>query len=224
MRQLLLHSAKGLILHNIGWKIFSLLLAFGLWYAILGEPELVVTVSAPIYYRNLPRELEVPEDVPETVHFELRGPAGRLSPDRVSQSSVSLDMSSIHDPGELTMTIGPDDIRLPSGAVLVRVVPSQLRVNIDRIASKEVDVRVRTTGGPDARVVTQAVSPPRLRITGPEQRVRQIEFAQTDPIDLSAVDGTREFKVHAYVADTHVRFESSPEVKVRLQVERGGQK
>ena len=62
--------------------------------------------------------------------------------------------------------------------------------------------------------------PPRLKILGPDKNVQQIEAAQTDPIDLSSVNGHAQYSVHAYVPDPQVRFESSPAVTVRVWVER----
>jgi YbbR domain-containing protein len=72
------------------------------------------------------------------------------------------------------------------------------------------------------RIVQEEVRPARLTITGPEGSLRQIDSAQTDPIDLSKVVGRAEFHVHAYVPDPQVRFEGSPLVTVTVTVEKTG--
>ena len=67
-----------LLTHNFGWKLGSLALAVLLWFAILGEPELVTTHTAPILYKNLPRGLLIGSDALDQVRVELRGPSGKL--------------------------------------------------------------------------------------------------------------------------------------------------
>jgi hypothetical protein len=50
--------------------------------------------------------------------------------------------------------------------------------------------------------------------------VGQIENAETDPVDLGAVVGERQFQVHAFVDDPRVRFAAEPTVTVKLLMEK----
>jgi hypothetical protein len=69
-------------------------------------------------------------------------------------------------------------------------------------------------------VARSEAQPGTLKVVGPEGRVRRIDFAETDAIDLGAVFGTSEFHVGAFVDDARVRFDSSPRVNVKVIVER----
>jgi YbbR domain-containing protein len=211
-----------LLTANLPWKALSLLIALGLWFALVREPELVTSHSAPIFFRNLPRDLEIGSDVPDRVHVEIRGPSGRLTPESLSDTAVEIDLSAVQAPGERTFTISAASLNLPTGVTFLRAVPSQLRLRFDRVLSKDVPVQVRTSAPPPSgyRVVWQEVRPERLRITGPENRVQEIEAAQTDPIDLSGVVSQAEFRVNAYLSDTQVRFDSAPVVTVKLVVQK----
>jgi YbbR domain-containing protein len=211
-----------LLTDDLQWKALSLLIAVALWFLVVGEPELVTTHSTPIFYKDLPRDLEISSDPPDRVHIEIRGPANKLSPSSLAETAVFLDLSSVNGPGERTFTIHDSSINLPSGVTLERAVPSQLRLRFDRVASKQVEVRVRTGAQEPSgyRIVQEEVRPARLTITGPEGSLQQIDSAQTDPIDLSKVVGRAEFHVHAYVTDPQVRFEGSPLVTVTVTVEK----
>jgi len=57
-------------------------------------------------------------------------------------------------------------------------------------------------------------------VVGPESHVRKIDFAVTDPIDLSSVVGQSEFHVNAYVGDQHVRFDKPVKISVRVSMEK----
>jgi YbbR domain-containing protein len=205
---------------NLQWKLLALALAATLWFVVVGEPELVTSQSAPIFYKDLPRDLEIGSDVPDRVHLEIRGPAASLKPDRLSDTAVLVDLSQVQKPGELTVTVTSASIDLPAGVTLLRAVPSQLRLRFDRVLEKEIPVQVRPGSAPPPgyAIAGEEVVPSMLRISGPEVRVRQIEAAQTDPVDLSSVVGHSEFHVHAFVVDPRVRFVGSPVVTVRVDV------
>jgi hypothetical protein len=213
---------RNFLTRNPGWKLGSLALAVLLWFAILGEPELVTTHTAPILYKSLPRGLLIGSDALDQVRVELRGPSGKLSPGRLEEMAVLLDLSDVKGPGERTFTLSDADFHLPQGVTFLRSVPSQLRVRFARLVSREVPVNLRVYAPPPAgyRIVQQETVPDKLRIAGPEGRVASVTSAETDAIDLSAVTDSREIKVNAFISDPQVRFEMSPVVTVKLTIEK----
>lgn len=211
-----------LITRNFWWKLGSLALAVLLWLAILGETELVTTHSTPILYKNLPRGLLIGSDAIDQVRVELRGPSGKVSPERLAEMTVLLDLSDVKGPGERTFTLSDADFVLPQGVIFIRSLPSQLRVRFARLLSRDVPVNVRVYAPPPGgyRILRQEVVPDKLRIAGPEGRVSAVASAETDAIDLSGATSSREIKVNAFVSDPQVRFETSPVVTVKLTIEK----
>jgi len=212
----------GRLTRNLGWKFLSLALAILLWYAIVEEPELATSVSAPIEYKNLPADLEMSSDVLDRLHLEVRGPSGQLHTADLANMSVVLDLAPVHRPGERTFTIEQGNVNLPSGVILSRAVPAQIRLRFETRVSREVPVRVRYSRQPPAgySIARQQVEPSTIRVIGPESRVNRVEAVQTDPIDLSNVVGESRFEVHTYVADSQVRLASSPVVRVKVILEK----
>ena len=210
--------------HNLHWKAASVAIAIVLWLIVVPQSELVTSRSVPILYRNLPPDLEISSDVPDRIHVEIRGPAGKLSSTSLADMAVQFDLAPVNAPGERTFTVSTASLYLPRGVSFLRAVPSQLRLRFDHILSKEVPVQVRigTPQQPGYRIVQQEVRPARLKIAGPESRVRAIEAAQTDPVDLSGVVSKAEIRVSAYVTDSQVRFEDASIVTVRVAVEKAG--
>ena len=211
-----------LVTRNFGWKLGSLALSVLLWFAILGEPELVTTHTAPILYKNLPQGLLIGSDALDQVRVELRGPSGKLSPDKLAETAVLLDLSDVKGPGERTFTLSDADFHFPQGVAFLRSVPSQLRVRFARMVSRTVPVNVRIYAPPPEgyRIVHQETVPDALRIAGPEGRVASVTSAETDAIDLSGVVASKEIKVNAFISDPQVRFEMSPAVTVKVTVEK----
>ena len=211
-----------LISRHFGWKLGSLALAVLLWFAILGEPELVTTHTAPILYKNLPPGLLIGIDALDQVRVELRGPSGKLSPDRLAEMAVLLDLSDVKGPGERTFTLSDADFLLPQGVAFMRSVPSQLRVRFAKLASREVPVNIRILAPPPTgyRIVSQQAVPASLRIAGPEGRVNAVPNAETDAIDLSGITASADIKASAFISDPQVRFEVPPAVTVKFTIEK----
>jgi YbbR domain-containing protein len=206
---------------NIGLKVTCVLLAILLWIALVGEEELSTSITAPIEYRNLPKDLEISSDVINSLHLEVRGPQRRLTSSNLSDAAAVLDLSSVNKPGERTFTIDGSNLHLPVGVALHRAIPAQLRLRFDETIARDVLVQIRYAGAPMVgyRVARQDSYPDVLQVIGPKGRVQQVQYAETDPIDLNGVTGEAEFKVHTFVNDPQVRVNGSSLVRVRVSVE-----
>jgi YbbR domain-containing protein len=207
-----------LVFHNFWWKLLSLAIAVVLWALVASEPELSEFATVRLEYRNLPDDLEISSDPVSSVSLELRGPSGELRGvgDGI-RPAVVLDMSDVQA-GERTFTIGQGNVQLARGVRLVRAIPSEVRFLFERRMVRFVPVVVRIGGqGRNGYTVAhQSVTPDRLEIAGPSSRVARITAAVTDPLDLSTVVGTSEFRVNAFVEDSFVRFQTSPQVVVKV--------
>jgi len=213
---------KSIFTRNLGWKLLSLAIAFVLWWILVArEPELATSLSIPIEFKNLPEDLDISSAVPERIHIEIRGPSGRLSRDYLADLALVLDLHEVHA-GERTFTIQKGNVKLPVGVAFYRSVPSQLTLRFDRLLTRDIPVTVRyATAPPDGySVSTLSISPPKVRLRGPEGHVQRIKQVLTDPIDLSGVVGQKDFHVQVDVGDPQVRLESATPVTVHLNVAR----
>jgi len=205
------------LFRNAGWKVLSLGIATLVWIAVYREPEMASIIAAPVQYKNIPANLEISSDIVESVDLETRGPAGLLRNLSEKKVAIVLDFSSVHDPAERTFTIQRANTNLPRGVELIRIVPSQLRFTFEHRIVRNVPVEPRFSDALPAGV--KAVSePPELAITGPESKVRKVAFLSTDPADLQSVLEDKNVRVTAYLPNSQLRFQGSPEVTVRLTV------
>ena len=214
---------KGWFTHNIGWKLLSLAAAVLLWISVASEPELSTFISVPVEYKGLSADMEINSEIAESVFLEVRGPSAELRSMREARRgyAVILDVSGMES-GEHTFTIDASDVRLPRGIQLVRAIPAQIRLRVEPSASRSVPVEVRLADGlpGDLQVVEATPEPSALAISGPASRVARIRAVETDPIEVKPEAGSLEYTVSAYVNDSRVRFLGSPEVRVKVTVEK----
>jgi len=207
---------------NFGWKVLSLAAAVVLWLFLVGDPELTTTISVPLEFRNLPRDLDINSETPEVILLEVQGPSAKLARSKTSNLAVLLDVSTVTRSGEKTFNIEAKNVNLPNEVQLMRSIPSQVRLRFEHRLSREIPVQVRFSGPPPDgyRVKSQEVIPERISVIGPESRVLQVQTAETDPIDLGGVVEDREFETSIFVADPLVRIDSQRLVRVKVTLEK----
>ncbi len=217
-----MRTLRRLLLHNWAWKLGSLALAVLLWFAVVGEPELVTVQAAGVYFANLREDFVIASDVPDSVQIELRGPSAILSRENLSGIKVLLDLSSVSAPGQQSYTISSRDVALPAGISFLSAVPSRILLEFDRRVSKEIPVHADLRGSPAAgfRLTRHAVRPETVRVSGPESRLRRLEAAQTDAVEMTGLDRSATVIANAFVADPAVQLESPSRVTVNLTIER----
>jgi YbbR domain-containing protein len=216
----LLKRAGRLLIENFWWRVLALAIAVVIWALVASEPELSTFATVPLQFRGLPDDIEMSTPPAETVTLELRGPSSELRGLTDSRSpAVVLDMTGV-TPGIRSFSIDKTDVRLARGVRLVRAVPSEVEFDFDRRLERTVPVKVRFAGTGAGLVARYTVTPPSLTIVGPSRHVARISSVYTDPIDVSSISGTAELRVNAFVDDSFVRFESSPEVTVDLTLKK----
>jgi len=210
------------VVQNAGWKLLALVLAFALWVVFVKSPELDVSILAPLEFQNAPADLEMNTDSPERIYLQVKGVSARLQNLDQAHPAVILDLAVVQRPGEYTFTVEQHNIKLPYGLQLVRPVPGQVRLRFENRVTADVPVHVRQSAGPPDgyRVAHEQVLPARVRIVGPESRVRRVGYVETDPIDLSHSTGKAQFRVQTYVPDSQVRLQSAQPVDVTLAIAR----
>lgn len=204
---------KRALTRNWIWKLASLLIAILIWMVFSGARELTMSVSVPLQYRNLPRDLDISSDLVEQVHLSLRGSANRLSRINPASMPIVIDLRGISSAGEHTFTVNEENLKLPAGVTVERVIPSQIRLHLELRKRATVPVLVRFTAPPAGPV---EVVPPSLEIVGPESRVDRIRRVATDPVDTETLRSKGQVTTEAYSGDSQVRFAGSSEVLVKV--------
>jgi YbbR-like protein len=208
---------------NLIWKLFALVVAFGVWLNVASEPELEIIVSVPVEYNNVPKDLEISSNIVESIEVEARGPAGQLRSLNDSRVAEIVDFANVKSPGERTFTLTAAQLKLPRGIHLIRTIPAQLRFQFERRLTRAVPVKVEFSGKPRAGVVVTHVDiePPDLTITGPESHVLNAKALAADPFDLTDVNADTVRKLAVFAAEPEVRILDAPQVTVKIRVRQG---
>jgi YbbR-like protein len=115
------------------WELKLLALAFsaGLWVFVMSSEKTNLTLPLPLELDAVPPGLVVTSERPDSVEVQLHGlrsALSRVSPD-VLRVRVNLAGAS---PGELVVSLGPDQIVVPPGVSVLRINPAVVRVGLAR--------------------------------------------------------------------------------------------
>ncbi len=195
-----LSANKSLFARNIVRKIFledwalkltALVITLGLWLGVTG-------LSTPTTRRlTVPLSLSISNNAEITnaqneVEIVISGDKRKIDQINKSDLVATLDLTDVA-PGDRVISLTPDNVSvaLPQGIKLIEVQPGRIAVKLEAVEEKEIDVKTQTKGSPAPgfEVYDISVSPPKIKVRGPADFVRVLEFVETDMIDLTGKKG-----------------------------------
>jgi YbbR domain-containing protein len=206
---------------HFGYKVISLGLAVGLWWAVSHDPVAEVGVTVPIEFHRIPSNLEISSvNIPEA-QVRVRGPERLIHELRTQEVHVEVDLAEVR-PGERTFDLTAQQVHLPRDLDVMQVVPSQVRLGFDVGLTRQVEVRPRVIGtfAPGFGIARVLAEPATVPISGPKQRVEAVEAATTDPVDVSGNVGRGTFVTNAFVPDPLVQIVRPAPIRVTVIMEK----
>jgi len=206
------------LLDNTGLKLLSLALAIFLWAVVLGEQKVEVSVNLP-FELPIPSGMMVVNDAPETLEVSLRGP--RTLVKSVVPREVSLHrLEAALEEGENLIPIRREIARAPRGIEVVDVTPHRLRVVLDRLLDRDVEVVPRIEGTPaDGYAIRQiAVVPARVLLVGPAGDLGRQSRIRTMPVSVQGQTGTVTARVPLESPGRQVRIRQDTSVTVTVEI------
>src|SRR5436190_148885 len=125
-----MQTLKEFLTRNWFAKLFSVILATLLWLTISTQANSEVGIVIPLEYRNIPSQLEVMGDTTNTVEVRLRGPSTLIREISPRDISATVDLNGERS-GERIVNLTPQNVRAPFGIDIVRVSPSQVKLNLE---------------------------------------------------------------------------------------------
>ncbi|HUO17071.1 MAG TPA: CdaR family protein [Verrucomicrobiae bacterium] len=213
---------KRYVLHNLGLKLLSLLLAAGLWFIISpDEQPAEVAMRAPIVFQHVPSHLEISSQFIPEAQIRVRGPERIVRHLEPNEIQAEIDLSDAR-PGERTFDLTSQQVRHPSDVRVVQIVPSELHLDFDMRLTRQVVIHPRVTGNfsDGEQIVKTEADPSEITITGPKSHVEKVDAATTDPVDATGIHDSAIFTTNAYVPDPLVQVVESTPIHVTVTVEK----
>ena len=207
------------IKRNFLRKAVALFFAFLTWFAINNRLQEIETFhDVPVTLRYSPNEITVKNKV-YTADVMLRGSQDVLQRVKSSDVRISADIPVIPK-GVYTfdLHLSPDNVSTPPGTEVVSIQPQNIRVPLDRIITKNIEVKVRDNGrtAPGYFIVKRKAVPSEVTATGPSKIVSEIDNVKTEflvldksrkeSFEIDGVKVTTPAKVNVHPEEVHISY------------------
>jgi diadenylate cyclase len=212
-----------IFVQNIGLKLISLLLSFGLWLVVAHDPIAEVEMRVPIEFHNLPDNLEIDSASFTEAQIRVRGPERVIHHLQAADVRAEMDLANVN-PGERTFDLTARHVHVPQDLEVVQIIPGQFHFSFDNRETRTVEVRPRVTGNfaSGMRVSQVVADPPTVVISGPKRRVEAVDAATTDPVDVSGALTRAAFVTQAFVPDPLIQVVHPTPIRVTVIMEGSG--
>lgn len=200
---------------NLSLKLASLALAVGVWAFVRGEDRPVQIFSVPLDLQNLPSNLVIAGGVADSVNVRVRAPESVLR-NMVNETLLAtVDLEGL-GPGEQTVRVGPEAVRVPKSVEVVRVTPEFLSLRLEKKVRTDLPVTARIVGRPAPGYVlgSSRVTPVRAMVEGPESAVAEAVEVDTETIRIDGRSQPFEVMVDLYPARPDVKVVGDAKAQV----------
>jgi YbbR domain-containing protein len=184
---------RALLFEDWGLKLIALIITLGLWYAVTAAraPATSRQRDVPLEF-FLPEGVEISNDPVDEVDAVLEGSQAKLSEINARDLVARVDVTQL-GLGDRVVRLTDRNVTmdLPTGVRIVEIVPRSVTLRLEPVVEREVEVEARFEGNlpPGFTVRGVQITPPTVRVRGPESHVRAAERAYTETVSL---EGRRE--------------------------------
>lgn len=180
---------RNLIFNNFLIKLFSLFFAIILWLFVTSQGKLEMNLNIPLELRNAPSNMLIVGDVADYIDVRLKGRQSVIGSLSAGQISAHLDLSNAQT-GENVIYLSSENIVMPPNIEVMRISPKSIKIRLEQIAKKDVNVIPEIIGTPPAgyRLKNIEVNPQTVAVEGAEGVVNRLSIIKTEPINLSAIE------------------------------------
>lgn len=181
------HIVRKIFLEDWVLKLTALLVTLALWYGVsLSNKRGTATMAAQLGFRVADESVLMS---PGTQDITIRVAGDDQTINRLfgNDIRVTADLTQVQN-GDSTLQLTPQNVstNLPTGVRLEEIQPSRIAVTLEPVEEKDVTVEPATVGEPAAgfEVYSTNVTPPKVRIRGPESFMSSLESVLTGPVDI----------------------------------------
>jgi YbbR domain-containing protein len=212
--------AKYKLLDNLGLKLLSLLIAIAIWLFVVVEKQPEVGFIVPVSFSNIPKSMALIKGGRQDIEIRVKGPQSLLSNLTSRQLEVNIDLSRARV-GETTFFLSPDNISIPRGLRVVRLLPSQVKATLEPIVERLIPIEPVVLGVPAEgyELTGVKVFPETIRIRGAKSKVEEITSARTTSLSISGLDKSITEPVKLMPLGEHITLTENPQIELRAIIQ-----
>jgi len=212
-------KVRNLFIHNWQLKLMSLLFSLLLWLFIVFEKSSEISIDIPVDYGNLPKNKLIANNNVDKISVLIKGPRAILA--RIgSIKPYKINLSNVKN-GKFQLRVMSEELHIPTGVEVVKIVPSKIDLEIDDIYEKKLNVKLRTKGllPPGYELKKIDITPSVVKVKGARSQLNNRKIIFTESIDISSIISSQEFDVPLDIGNMSIIEITGRMVHVNILVE-----
>jgi uncharacterized protein (TIGR00159 family) len=171
--------------------LLSFFFITGMWFSFSKGLDTLITLEIPVEYTNRNPGFEIVDASVNAVRLHLGGSGALIKSIQPEQVQVKLGLGNAVI-GRNIFSITKDNITLPPGIFLRKVVPSVVEVALDETIKKEIPVQVDWVGElPEGLILSEIkIDPVKIEIIGGKRILEKLSTLYTEKVHLDNMKGT----------------------------------
>ncbi len=204
---------------DVAVKTSFLILAIVIWFFFAGEKESVISYTAPIEFRNLPKSLELMSVSDDRAEVQVAGSRRLILQLKPEEISLWLNLANSR-PGKNSYALTRNNISVPPGFNVIKINPHEIAVVMEERETRTVEVIPQWEGTlpEDKKLVSFRLTPDRVEVFGAPSVLKAITNMKTEPIDLSGIEESDVIEAAIILPTASVSL--APGSPSRIRVER----
>ncbi len=200
-------------------KAISLCLGAFLWYFVVGEDQVDMNIVVPIEILNLPVDLVISNQFRQEIEVSVRGPRSMIQDLRERPITRPVDLSDA-EPGTVVIKNDRDSIPFPRGITVLRLQPTNITLQLDRLIQKNFVINPVTEGEPAPGYYLHNITlePDHLAVSGPKTILDSEIALQTYVINLDRLDHSTVLQVRLNLNPDFLALIGETVVTAKLEV------
>ena len=212
---------RKIFIEDWGLKLLALAITLLLWLAVNGVNK-PVTIRAGVQLNFVLQEgMAISNDPPRIVDVLLTGRRSKLDSIKQMDLVANVDVSELRE-GERVVRLSSDLVRmeLPDGVTIEGFQPSIVPVHLEPLEERYLEVVLKLEDKPAEgfEIYGIQISPDKIRVRGPADRVNELQKAGTETISLAGrKEGFSASNIAIDISDPKVNLlDTTVEVRVDI--------
>jgi YbbR domain-containing protein len=211
---------KNKLFDNLGVKLLSLLITLAIWLFVVVEKQPEVGFMVPVNFSNIPKDMALIKREPRDIEVRVKGPEALTSNLTSRQFVVDMNLSRAQA-GETTFFLSADNINVPRGIRVVRLLPSQVSATLEPIVERLIPIEPVVLGVPAEAYELGGIKvfPEMIKVRGAKSKVEQLTSARTTSLDISGLDKPVTQEVKLVPLEESIALTENPKIELRAIIQ-----
>jgi YbbR domain-containing protein len=206
---------KSRIFENFKVKILCFFLAIVMYFSVSIFQRSTKIYSSDLKIEDLKDYLVISNNIPQNIKIIAKDKQQVFNKVTEEDFNIRLNLSDIKTPNTYVRKIEwdiPDS--MSSFFSSIKIDPKEIRIDIDKLSEKNVDVMINAIGLPANGYIekSSSVEPSTVRIQGPESILNKIDVVKTETINLEGVMESFRRQVNLTAGYSNVKILGKAEV------------